>query len=617
MLRFIVLGFGLMGLLLWATPAMAQPSTDEQLAAHYFQNGEFDKAALYYQKLYDRSPTDLYYQYYLKSLYELEDLKGVQKLIKRQIKTYPDNGVYLVDYGNLYTLQEEESKAKQQYEKAIKNLHPNRTSVTLLARAFLSAGHPNYALRTYEEAERKSRGSQVFNFEKAEVYGEMGNYDSMIEEYLNMLSINENYLQSIQNVLNRNLAFDNGSPQSTALKEQLLRKIQKNPGQPVFAEMLIWLYLQQKNYTGALIQAKALDRRMNEGGRRLMSLAQMTESIGNYDVAIKSYEYVMERGPRGPYYVEASISRLRALKEKITTTSRYTEEDLNKLETSYYTSLEELGRTPNTVSLLKDLAHLEAYFLNKPDTAVAILFDAIQIPRIRPNDLAECKLELGDILVAQGEIWDASLYYSQVEKAYKYDRIGEQAKFRNARISYYTGDFGWAKAQLDVLKGSTSKLIANDALDLSLLITDNTGWDSTDVMLKMFARADLLFFQNKSARSLEILDSLDALYPSHPITDEVLFQRYKISMKKRNYEEALTYLEKIYTAFGQEILGDDAVFLTAQLYQYYLEDAPKAMEWYEKVLLEYSASLYVVEARKQFRYLRGDTLVPGGEPAKP
>lgn len=617
MMRQILIGLSFLGLILCSTPAWAQPSTDEQLAAHYFQNGEFDKAVLYYQKLYDKSPSDLYYQYYLKSLYEIEDLKGAEKLIKRQIKTFPENGVYLIDMGNLFLLKEDDSKAKQQYEKAIKNLKPNRMQVINLAKGFLSAGYPQYALQAYEQGEKASKGYQSYNFEKAEVYGEMGNHEAMIEQYLSLLSINENYLQSIQNVLNRNLAFEKGSKQTTILREQLLRKIQKNPGQPVFAEMLIWLHLQQKNYTSALIQAKALDRRMNEAGRRLMALAQLTESTGNFEVAIKAYEYVMERGPRGPYYVEASIARLSVLKEKITTTALYTNEDISKLEGSYYTSLEELGNTPGTVMLLKDLAHLQAYFLQKPDTAVSILMEAIAIPRIRPNDLAECKLELGDILVTQGEIWDASLYYSQVEKAYKYDRLGEQAKFRNARISYYTGDFAWAKAQLDVLKGSTSKLIANDALDLSLLITDNTGWDSTEVTLEMFARADLLLFQNKDEASLVVLDSINSLYPSHPIADELLYQRYKISMRQRNFEEAKDHLNQIYTGYGEEILADDAVFKIAELYQYHLNQPEMAMEWYEKMLLEYPASLYVVEARKRFRYLRGDTLVPGGNPAKP
>jgi len=57
-----------------------------------------------------------------------------------------------------------------------------------------------------------------------------------------------------------------------------------------------------------------------------------------------------------------------------------------------------------------------------------------------------------------------------------------------------------------------------------------------------------------------------------------------------------------------DILADNATFQLADLYENILGDTTKAQELYEKVLLEYPGSLFVVEARKRFRRLRGDDI---------
>ena len=594
--------------------AQGQPSTDEQLAAHYYQSDDFEMAALYYEKLYKKEPSDFYYGYYLSSLLKLKKYNDSEKLIKKQIKRYPDNPSYLVDLGNNYKLLKNEDKAKSQFEKAIKQVPARQKEIIDLARYFLSLDETEYALETYEKGEKLMKGYYLFNFEKGEVYEKMGNYEAMIDEYLGMLQVDEGYVQSVQNALGRSIDFNAGaSKELTLLRERLLRQVQKNPNLGIYSEMLIWLHLQQKDFRAALVQAKALDRRQKEDGSRLISLANLCLSNQEYDVAVKAFDHVIAKGPITPYFVQAKIERLKALNDKITTTPDYTQEDLTTLESSYIEAIEELSRSAGTVELLKDLAYLQAYYLHKTDDAIQLLEEAIATPRIEPQFQAECKLTLGDILLLKGEIWDASLYYSQVDKAFKYDRLGEKAKFRNAKISYYTGDFAWAKAQLDVLKGSTSKLISNDALDLSLLITDNTGIDTTENTLKMFARADLLTVQNLDDQALTTLDSINKLYPFHAIEDEVLMKRYEIMMKRRDYEKAAGHLQKIIDDHGDNILADDALFKLAELTQFQFKDLKKAQELYKQIMLEHTDSLFVVEARKRFRYLRGDTTSMDGQ----
>lgn len=586
----------------------AQPSTDEQLAVHYYQAGECDKAVMYYEKLYSKNPSDIYYGNYLKCLLILKDFKDAEKLVKRQVKKFPGVVNYRVDLGYVYSKSDNASKAKQQYEKIIKEMPPNPSQIIAVSNAFLAVNEPQYALASLQKGRKILRNGYPFNFEIAAIYAHLGNHEMMIDEYLSILQQNESYLLEVQNALQRNMVFEAGSKQNQILKSQLLKRIQQYTHTNVYAEMLIWLYIQQRDFENAFIQVKAIDRKNKEEGGRLISLAQLCTSNQNYDIAIKCYQYVIDKGERGSFYTNAKMELLNTLNLKITTTNNYKQEELFELEKMYISTIDELGKSPATLPLIKDLAYLEGSYLHKTDEAIRLLEEAIAMPRSKPHLQAECKLALADVLVITGEIWDASLLYSQVEKDYKYDQLGEQAKFKNAKISYYTGDFKWSKAQLDVLKGSTSKLIANDAMQLSLLITDNTGIDTTTNPLVMFARADLLSLQNNDSAALLILDSINLLYPGHALADDILFQKYRVSLRRQNFAAAADFLQKIVDDFSYDILADDALYLLAQLHHFNLGDTEKAKSLYEKLLFDFPGSIYTVEARKRFRFLRGDNV---------
>ena len=323
---------------------------------------------------------------------------------------------------------------------------------------------------------------------------------------------------------------------------------------------------------------------------------------------MKAYQYVIAKGPDTYYYTNARMELLNVSYKKIVLKGNYTSLDLTELEKNYTSTITELGKSSGTAPLLKGLAHLQAFYLNKPTEAMALLEETIALPQLSPTTQAECKLELGDILLMTGDVWEASLRYSQVEKAFKYDVIGQEAKFRVAKISYYTGDFKWAQAQLDVLKGATSKLIANDAMELSLTISDALAIDTNEAPLMIFARGDLLAFQNKDDLAIQTLDSIGVLYKNHSLLDDVLYKKADIEIKHGKYTEAAAFYETIIKDYGTDILGDDALFKLADLTENQFKNIEKAKELYQQILDKYPGSLYVVEARKRFRRLRGDAI---------
>jgi tetratricopeptide (TPR) repeat protein len=266
----------------------------------------------------------------------------------------------------------------------------------------------------------------------------------------------------------------------------------------------------------------------------------------------------------------------------------------------------EYGENASTIGVMKYLAHLQAFYLDKSNEAISILNKTIVIPNAQPSAIAECKIELADILLFTGDIWEAKLLYSQVDKAFKNDPVGHMAKFKNAKLSFYIGEFQWAKAQLDVLKAATSKLIANDALQLSVLISDNIDMDSSTLALSYYSRADLLLYRNKVELALLTLDSIFELADWHPIFDEVWYKKAEIEIKKKDYESAALCLTKIIEEYPYDITADNALFLLADLNENQFLNKEKALQLYERLLEDYPASVFTVEARKRFRILRGD-----------
>lgn len=595
-------------LLLAAVPfrLWAQPGTDEQIAAEYMRQGDYAKAILYYEKLYDRQPSNLYYEQLLKAYVGVKDYGEAAKLAKERQRRQGGDVQYLVDLGMVLKLQGDTAKAQQQFAKALKDLPADQAAVRNLANAFTRTNELDHALQAYEKGRKLLDSGTGFFYETASLRAAKGDLPGMINDYLDLLEVNPAYEQAVQNGLARFIDFAATDPRSDLLRTELLRRIQKNPDNTLFQEMLIWMYIQRKDLNGAFVQSRAMDKRFNEKGQRLMALGDMAVNNQDWATAAKCYEYVVALGINGPWYGPARIGLVAASDARVKELPEPTREQLVQLRELYGATLAELGWAPATMKLVGGLAHLNAYYLDNIPAADSLLQDAIRLPGLGRKEQAELKLQLGDIHVLQGDIWEASLLYSQVDLDFKQDILGHEARLRNAKVSFYAGDFLWAKAQLDVLKASTSKLIANDALDLSLLITDNLGADTVNGPLNLFAKAQLFTARHQYDSCLAVLDTLVARFPLSNLGDDVLYERFRIAQARHRYSEAAAFLGKVLELYPNDILVDNAMFDLARLYENKLNDKEQAKKWYEKLLFEQSGSIFTATARERYRRLRGD-----------
>ncbi|MCK4676935.1 MAG: tetratricopeptide repeat protein [Bacteroidales bacterium] len=589
-------------------PAVQNPNTsaESKLAAQYYRNQEYDKAARLYEKLYEKNPTYVNYTYYMYSLVQINEHNKAEKLVKKRMKKFSGKPRYMVDLGYVYISAEESAKGKKQFDNAINMLKPDKREIIDLANAFKSKRETDYAIKTYEHGRKLLNNAYPFHLELAAVYAQAQKYEKMFDEYLNLLEYDYNLVNTVQSKLQTALDDDPDNTKNDLFRRSLLKRIQRNPDDSYYSEMLLWFAVQQKDFETAFLQAKALDKRYREEGQRIFSLAQLSASNKDYDVAVEAYNYIINKGETNVLYLKSKVALLNVLLLKITDSYSYTPEELLELENDFKATLNEFGENPATLSLIRNMSHLQAFYLNNTQNAILMLNKAISIRNITTQQRAGCKLELADILLFSGEPWEATLLYSQVEKAFKHEPLGHEAKFKNAMLTYYIGEFEWAKAQLDVLKAATSKLIANDAMELSLLISDNMDVDSTYNVLSIYSKADLLVFQHKNIDAMQVLDSIITLYPGHPIVDEVLYKKAEILLSTGKFHEADTVLQQLITLFSYDILADNALFKLGDLHENYLNNQSKAMEYYQTLLTDYPGSLFSVEARKRYRRLRGD-----------
>ena len=409
------------------------------------------------------------------------------------------------------------------------------------------------------------------------------------------------------------------------VKSTLQRYSQKNPNNISYMQLLYWVNQLHKEYGEALILAKAIDKRQKTECVQTYDLALLAADNHDYATAIEALNYIISRGEEVSNYLRAKMKILDVRYLQLTETYPIRMVDAINLERDFKKVLDENGLHSGTSDWIRKYAHLLAFFVNKPQEAVDVLTQAMNNATRDPKEKNQYKIDLADVQLYMGNVWDATLNYSQVNKDLPNDDLGNEAKFKNAKLSFYIGEFDWAKSQLDVLSAATTKLISNDAIYFSLLISDNLTEEeedeedadttyllfekpNTNLPLQKYAEADFLIFQNKDDKAMEKLDSVIALAPFGTLVDDALYQKALILIKRKDYLGAEALLKKVVENHGTELLADDAIFKLAELYEYYLKDIPKAMEYYQKILRDYSGSLFVVEARKHYRALRGDSV---------
>ena len=583
------------------TNVIFSQNIENQQALEYYNGGEYEKAIIIYEELIKKQITPSIFEPYFTSLLKLGLNKNAKHLSVKYNRKYPNYKQYelsvIIAKDNLGEIK----SIDKIYRDFFYHLEGKRYNVINVANFLIRLNYYERALELYAISEEINHQNN-FGLQKANIYSKTGKVEKMLNEYLNQLESNPNLKSYVTNHLQRFLNNNGIKDEQNfqLVKRLLLSKVRQEENRTDFSEMLIWLFVQNEKYDLALNQAIALDKRTNTCLEEVYNLANFFLDNEEYGLAVKAFDYVLLNGENSGFFIDSHINKLYALVKS----STKTDSEIENINLNYKKVISTLGLNTNTVILHSNYAHFLAFYKFDLDKAKQVLNKIILLPNIDPIDLAECKMEYADILVLNGEIWDALLYYSQVEKDFKENPIGHEAKFRKAKVYYYQGDFEWAQSQFEVLKASTSKLTANNAMSLSLLITDNYNLDTSNHAMKTFAKADLLIFQRKYDRAIVKLDSILNFFPGHSLTDEIYMKKAKIYFNLGSIELALENYKKIETDWKFDIQADDAIFNSAKIYEETLNNEIEALNLYHKLITEFSSSIYATEARYRYREIK-------------
>jgi tetratricopeptide (TPR) repeat protein len=588
-MRFIIL------LLLIPFISISQ-NNDVQKAQSLFSKGDYEKAVQIYEKL-PSNKLPRFYSSYLYSLNALSKYKEAKKVAQKMYLRDKNNLRYLSDVIIFERKNDDKSQASKNLNILIKELKTKPSQALTISNNFNRNEMYDFAIKVLDATENDNNRSNYL-IQKAENYSSLLDYEKMITCLLDLLEYNASRELYVRNKFQKtiyNFGIKNENF-NKSLKKLLISYSNKNSKNPIYSDLLVWYFIQNKNYEMAYRQSVSMDLKFGDYDFTLLDIASLFQQEKKHMQANKVYNYIISKNKKDKLFYQAHA-------QKINLAFVSDNQQLIKEVRENYDNYElDFPLNKITVNFYSAYAKFQALHKNDYESSEKIFLKILNLDNIKDEvDVAEAKLNYSDILVYNGRIWEALIYYSQVEKKFKENPIGHQAKLKIAKVYYYNGDFEVAQAQLDVLKRSTSKLISNDAIDLSLLITDNLSLDTTDIVMRMYAKAEMLAYQRKYIEALSLYDSLINKYQFHSLVDEALFEKYKIYYELEDFDNCIFALNKILDYSLNDILADDATYFLAKIYDEKINDINLALLNYNIIIEKFQGSIYYDFSRKKIK----------------
>ena len=582
----------------------SQRQIDEKLAREFYFKKDYEKARDIYKNLYDKYGQTQYFNQYADCLILTGDYETAEKAFKSFLKQNPKNWKSHVDLAYVYLQQGENDKATKYLNKTLKDVPETKNAIIEVSNLLRSKNFNDQALDLFNKGAKNPNINYSFNLEKAYTYNSMLDFENATECYLQYLKENPDQYEMVKNRFRVMMMYDLNGNVDDVIRVALLKKTQEDPENEEFSSLLMWYSLQQQDYELALMQLKALDRRgKGDYERDLLYIAQIASDNRQYDVAVDAYDYVLKKSDEGVYYVQATVGFIKNSYEKAVAEGNHDKKFYENLSKKIDEAFEKIGFSSDMIPLVLVQADIFAFELNRYDDAKALLNNVLDM-NLSAKNKAELKMKLADIYLLTDEVWEATLLYSQVEKSMKNEPIAHEAKFKNAQLRYFIGEFEWANAALKILKSATSKLVANDAMTLSLTISDNLEYDT--IGLKRLAKADYYIYQHRYELANQMLDSVVAYNPNEVSLPSAFYRKAKIAVNAGDYEFADSLYKRVYEGYADSYIADEALIEDALLLENQLNRKEEAMECYSKLFDYYTASVYVAQARKSYRRLRDE-----------
>ena len=583
-----------------ADPNWEQRQIDEQLANQYYREQDYEKAQEIYKKLYHETQQPYHFQQYIECCLILNQYKEAERELKSYYNANPTYSKSLVDLVYVYTLEGKADKAQKQFNEILKTLPENAAVIRNLGNQFASRRLYDMATTIFDKGNEMFAGKETFYMDMAYLCQSSANYQEAFRYYFLELEEHPGQYNNIRNRLQTMMFYDVNKSITDELRTALLKRTQEKPDNLELAQLLVWFATQEEDYDIALAQCLSIDRKTGNQDGQVMNLAGICLNNKQFDIAREGYDYVVKKGKSSPFYGQAMAGAINADYQKLQAANSIDKKAYNNLLNRIRDSYNDIN-TNDLTKLVIIEADILTYQLDHSDEAVELLKETIDAVS-GAQDQALLKLKLADIYLRDDEVWEATLLYSQVDKRMKEEPLGHEARFKNAQLRYFIGEYEWAESQLKVLKAATSKLIANDAMTLSLIIKDNLEVDTSGIELNRLARADYRIYQQRDDEAIALLD--DIIATGNEISKpHALFRKGEIMEKRKEYGNAEQLFLQIVEQYADSYMADAALMHAALIEQNQLKNKELAKQHYEQLIDDYPTSIYTAQAKKNYRKL--------------
>lgn len=606
----------LLGSLLLANPTAAQQSQPDstemrrfQLANSYLQSGQYERAITLLEDLHAGSPQVHVFYAKLKEAYEnVKRYDDAIALVEDRL-TRQHGPSLLSEKARLLYLKGDESAAFSTWDEAIALAPDRQSSYQVVYQALVDVRHFERAIEILERGRETLGEDDAFLTQIAYLYSLTGRHAEAMREYLTLLEEDQQRLSFVRSRLSSFLTQDDALNASITTAEQAVQEAPLNLG---YRRLLAWLHMEAKQYAEAFDVYRALDRLGEEKGRRLLSFARQAEDAKAFETARDAYALILERYPDAPAAPEAlcGLGELhRAWGDDANEQAVSASGD--RVDAPHYDAAAEhfrtyLQRYPNRSAypmVLRQLGRLQQDVFMNLGAADSTLQEVVN--RYPDSEAAaEARYDLGRIALLRGNLNKARLIFSRLVDEQRTGDLAEQARYEMALLHFYQGQFEAAHTLAEATtEANTSTDVANDAIELKVLLLQNRGPDSLHAALTMYARAKLLERQRRPEPALKTLDSLLAGHGAHPLADDTRFFRAQLLRTLNQPEAAFQAFAEFPLTHPRSPLADRSLFEAAELKANVLDAPEEAADLYLRLLEEYPNSLLTSKARARLRLL--------------
>lgn len=574
-----------------------------RLADQYQRAGQLDRAVTVLEDLLAEAPSSTPVFDRLRNAYlSANRFDDAIRLIEERMTLGGRTPALLAELGSAYFSAGQPDEARTVWNEALQVGTGSPQTYRVLYTVYFRNRLWEDARDVLLEGRERLRQPGLFGLELAELFGRTNQHVESLHEWVNLLEEDSSRISFVQSRMGRLLEQ---SEAGNVYRQELDRLIRRDPTRLSLRRLAGWMASETGDFAEGLNHIRAVDRLAQESGESLFSFAESALQAHALDEALQAYDIILENHQDSPTAPAALMSSALLFEKRAIDAGEHLQPGpfAEEARDRYVRFMTHYGHHAAAPTAILRLANLHRDVFRDFPEAETLLRNLLE-RQLTPNTRAEIQLELGELLIRQGRIAHARAAFRQVDADQRTGDRAERARLALAELDFFEGNFDASLSRAQAMHRNPATNVANNAIDMRLLISEHTGPDSLSSALRMFARSQLLQRQYLLEDALQTLDTLLQSYGGHSIIPIARYRRAEALRNLLRPEEAVAELSILIASFQESHLIDRSLFLRAEIHERDRDDYRAAFDGYTELLTRFPGSPLAPEARSRARIIQ-------------